>query len=327
VRPWPLVAAGLFASSAATAQQEPPRPEVPAHVAEAERLFEAGKERLAADDWVGACKLFDASVELDEAAPALVKVARCRSREGRPALAIDAYTRALAKEPWPELEQLIKSERRENEALAATLVVRVVDPPAGLQLLRNGVVLPSEALAAPLFADPGTTERFVAQAPGYRTAVFEQAVKSAGQAYEVVIRLEQDLPPPPGPEPLPPPKAPPPKIVHGVDVPRAVGYAISGAGGLALGFSAGFGIQFLVLRDDVLDGCAGELPDGTSVCPADARDRSDDAVAARTRAQVLLGVGGGLAAIGVAIMIFAPDDEEGVSLRLGPGGFSLGGRF
>lgn len=284
---------------------------------EAESLFEQGKALLARDDWNAACALFEASARLAPAPPALVKLARCYAHAGHPARAIEVYERALAEKPWPELDRLVRAELFEIQRKTPSIRVTLVEPTEGVSLRRNGRPLSAEALRAPIWTDIGAPEHFYAEAAGHRAASIDVKASTEGEVLEVRIALVRDAPPP---APPPPP----------ADARRPIGWALLGAGTLALGVGVGFGADFLARRGGLFDGCASTLADGRHVCPPATSTLRDDAVAARTRALALLGAGAGLSAIGVVLVATAPRrDREAprVSLRAGPAAIDLRGTF
>src|SRR5262245_35551986 len=79
------VARVIMLSSAAAAQTKK---------ASADASFEAGKAKLQAGDWPGACADFQASFELDPAVSTSIKLARCRQHEQRLTSALGEYRRA-----------------------------------------------------------------------------------------------------------------------------------------------------------------------------------------------------------------------------------------
>ena len=315
------VVLSLAAPSPAQTSAAPSPPAAPpsseeARRAEAESLFEQGKALLAKDDWDAACALFEASAQVAEAAPALVKVARCDARAGRLAQAIEVHERALLLHPWPELDRLVRAELFEIQRRAPSIRVTLVAPASGVRLRRNGRALPPEALHAALWTDVGAEEHFLAEAPGYRSATFDLVAGAEGEILELRVALTADAPPPP-------PSPPPP------DPRRPVGWSFAGAGALALAAGAGFGVEFLVRRAGVFAGCSATLADGRHVCPSSTSARYDDAVSARTRAAVLLGAGAALGAVGAALLI-ASSRRAGApsaTLAVGPGTIDLGGAF
>jgi hypothetical protein len=308
------IVAALMTIAGGAAGAEPPLDE--ARLADAERLFEQGKTLLAKDDWKGACALFEASATLIEAVPALVKVARCHAHENRRAKAIEVYEHALSLQPWPELDRLVRAELYEMQQKTPSIRVTLLAPAAGVTLRRNGRKLGPDALRAPLWTDVGAEERLEAEAPGYHAAVFDVKAKAEGEVIEVRVSLTRDAPPPAPPRPKP-------------DARRPAGWAFAGAGGLALGLGAAFGVEYLVRRGHLFDDCAATLADGRHVCPGSTADRADAASAARTRAGVLLGIGGALTAAGVVLLATAPKRTEPlkISLSFGPRAVELGGAF
>jgi len=299
-----MLAGGLMVTSDARADSAAPPDDLQA---EAELLFDQGKALLAKNDWAPACALFDASAKIVEAVPALVKVARCRAREGKRVQAIEVYGRALALQPWPELERLVRAELFEIQEETPSIRVILIEPASGVTLRRNGQLLSPDA-GPRLWTDVGVAEHIEARAPGYRPATFDVSAKASGEVIDVRVSLVADEP-----APRPPTVQTVPPRPAAVQAP--LGWAFAGSGALALALGAGFGVEYLVRRESLFDDCTGTLASGAHVCPASTGDRYDNAVEARTRAAILLGLGTALATTGVILLVTtAKDDKPRIAL-------------
>ena len=106
-----------------------------------------------------------------------------------------------------------------------------------------------------------------------------------------------------------------------------MGIAVLAAGAVAAGVGAVFGIQASDARTRV----AGAERDGlgrvTSITQRDAQALETTARSQATLANVLFGVGGGLAAAGVVLIIIGPDSAPSVALSPAPGGVLVSGSF
>lgn len=193
-RPAPAIAIAIltttFVSTADPAGHDP---------VAARALFNAGKALLESGDWNEACEKFEKSLTLDRNVSTLIKIARCREREGKLATAGDDYERALSL----NRENVDQSAKRRAE-LAATierefallrpriprLRIVVVDPPSGLTIRRNGNLVPRAVLGESLPVDPGVHEISL-EAPGYaaqRTTVTVSEGKAPNEDIEVSFR-------------------------------------------------------------------------------------------------------------------------------------------
>jgi hypothetical protein len=108
---------------------------------------------------------------------------------------------------------------------------------------------------------------------------------------------------------------------------RPMGIAVAAAGAVAAGVGVVFGIQAYDARTRV----AGAERDGlgrvTSITQRDAQALETAARSQATIANVLFGVGGGLAAAGVVLIIIGPDSAPSVALSPAPGGVVVSGSF
>jgi len=123
---------------------------------QADALFERGKSALKAGDWSAACTDFRASLELDESASTLVKVARCHEHAGQLSRALADYARALelararpaSDKHARDLESLIQSSAAALETRLGKLRVLLDPIPSRVVLLVDGhssrVVEPAE---------------------------------------------------------------------------------------------------------------------------------------------------------------------------------------
>jgi hypothetical protein len=110
---------------------------------------------------------------------------------------------------------------------------------------------------------------------------------------------------------------------------RPVGIAVLGAGAVAAGIGVALGVQANAARAKVNDASRDELGRVTSLTQREAQALETSARSQATIANVLFGVGGGLAAAGVVLIILGPgsSDEPTVALSPAPGGLTVSGTF
>ena len=175
----------------------------------------------------------------------------------------------------------------------------------------------SASLGLALAVEPGR-HTVTVEAPQKKTWSASIETKPDGATTPVSIPELEDLPRPPESPAMPaaqllaPPSAQPaPSALADAShadargaggTQRTAAIVTAGAGGVALGAAAFFGIEALRKRSDA--GC-----DGT-VCPTDASASTlHDAKSAATASTALIVVGGALLATGVTLYIFAPSER------------------
>lgn len=226
--------------------------------AAADEAFRAAIAAKLAGDLQTACAKFGASMSLDPAPSTLLNVAECLEREGKLALAWSETQRAQVLNTETPGDQ----RRQELDTYAATMLerlrrklawVRIVmaDPPPGVAVERDGLVLPTAMLDQPIPADPGKS-RVTATAPGHVPFALDLAL-SEGKTTEVTITL------PAGGAAAE--TAPLPSGAASAG-PRPVWPWISGGVGLALlGVGVAFAISQAGVQSDI-DASCHEQPDG-----------------------------------------------------------------
>lgn len=125
----------------------------------------------------------------------------------------------------------------------------------------------------------------------------------------------------------PPPSVELPAPVTGGGWRRPVGIAAVGAGAVAAGVGLILGVQASDARRRVTNADRDELGRVTSISQRDAQALETTSRSQAVIANVLFGVGGGLAAAGVVLIIIGPDSSPVVALSPAPGGVVLSGSF
>ena len=160
--------AGTLISGGALA--EPPKSDSIA----AQALFKEARTLVGAGNWAEGCPKFEASLALFPSSSTMLNIAKCHEHEGKIASAWQDYNQALTLNRETKGDQ-----RRKGLEVLATKGIAALEPrlprlrvvvkgaPAGLQVLRDGKVVPPAALAEALPADPGAHE-IRASAPGFK---------------------------------------------------------------------------------------------------------------------------------------------------------------
>ncbi len=196
----------------------------------AEALYNRGRELLKKGERDAACEKFDASMAMNPRALTLLNVAECRAHAGKLTEALADYKRALVMLPG---DALAEDRRRKLEKIATTgiaeieprlarLELMLEQPIAGLEVRRDGTVMPPGSYGESIPVDPGAHE-LAASAPGYETkretiTLQEKEVRSWPVA---LAPLPAPEPPPPPPQATAstPPAAPPAPPVAQPDKP------------------------------------------------------------------------------------------------------------
>jgi hypothetical protein len=312
-----LLIAALAAPIAAQAEP-PPDPD---KVARAAQLLQDGKKQLDLGDLEKACGLLAGSDALDPTAAALESLASCHERQGRVATAWKDYRELVRRLEAAHDGGADLARRRvaDLEPRLARLVVRLAQPPPGVEVRCDLDVVPKSALGADAAGepvDPGTHE-IVVHAAGfvdYRTAV---AAKT-GATVTVDVPLLQ-------------PSATSPAAASGAEGPTTsprssarlpVGIALGAAGLIAVGVGTAFGISAISKNLDsntIYDTC--KAPGAPPDACAKGRDLRSGAQSAATASTVGLISGGAGVLAGVLVLVWpspktAPPGRAGGLTRL-----------
>jgi tetratricopeptide (TPR) repeat protein len=313
-----------------------PRP-LRADSATAEVLFREAKRLLNEGKLDEACPKFAESQRQESSPGTQLNLALCYEKQGKLATAWAEFLKAshLAGERGQKgRSNEAKQRAAAIESKLAYLTVRVVQPPPGLVVKRNGEALEATQFGLRLPADPGEYA-ITAEASGYKP--FRTAVQLKPTGGDVSVEVPALEPETKKSEPVPTPMPPSPEpakhdeIVAPARARPLVGYVVGGAGIAALGVGATFGLMALSSHSKAEDGCPDHV--GCSKSALDDRDK------AGTQALVAnIGIGAGLVGVGVgAYLIFfsaskpktgmTPSFSTGVALVPQPAGVGLLGRF
>jgi hypothetical protein len=201
---------------------------------------------------------------------------------------------------------------RELEKLEPRLSHIVVEVPPkvrlpGLVVRRGDATLAEAAWGVAVPVDPGD-HTLTASAPGYHDWSTRVAVREAERAILTLPALEKAPPPPPAPKPAPAAVAEQPDGKSQ----RMLGYAVGGAGVVAIGVGAYFGFSAIGKAKESEEHCSGSL------CSPRGLEISDDANRAATIANVAIGLGLVAVGAGTYLVLTAPS-----AAQIGKGGGSI----
>jgi hypothetical protein len=315
----PALAVALWASEASAQTRD---------AAGAEWLFREGRVLMKQGDLAAACPKLAESLRFDPAVGTLMNLAECEERQGRTASAWQRWGAAA--------DQLPANDRRRATALAraraleATLPRLTIEtgtlPPAGLQVIRDGVPLGIASLGVALPVDPGP-HLIVVSAPGRAIRRYEVSVEGGKQQ---VLVVEPGPAPSPVAVPAPVPAAaivqpaPPAERRSG----RGIGYGLLAGGAGALAVGTYFGVQALAARGEAGRDC--KVQDSTHRCWSSAagpleQDRRDSLIADVAFAAGTLATASGL----YLVWRRWPSRSVTASVAAGPrtGGMEIAGSF
>lgn len=205
----------LFVTELARAEPRDP--------AAAEVLFEAGRERLEARDYLSACAKFAESYRLDPAVGTLLNWATCEEHLGKTASAWQHLKEATsAMSPRDDRLPFALARLRELEARLPWLTLELEGAVPGAKVLRDGIVLEAASLGIALPVDPGE-HTIVVRAPGHADQEFTVRLEER-EKKELAVRVGPLLPKVPSKSETKPP---------------VLGWSLVGAGtaGLGLGIA------------------------------------------------------------------------------------------
>lgn len=275
----------------------------PSDKALAQSMFDDAKKLMAEEKYAEACPKFAESQKLDPGGGTLLNLAICHQKEGKLATAWAEFNDAVGqarKEGRPEREAFARERIAEIEPKLSKLTVSVVPATAnvaGLQLKLDGAALGKATWGAALPVDSGK-HTLEATATGKKPWTGEIVIAEADKKAIEVPVLED--------APAEPPKT---MISTTTDVApssnqKTIGYIVGGAGVVALGVGAVFGIRAFSKWGERNDNCPND------VCNAKAKQAADSASTSANIANV--GVGVGLVAIGVGafLILTSPSSSE-----------------
>ena len=326
------VLAILGVAAEATAQSAPPEPP--------EQSFELGRAALRAGDYDVACAHFQASLEAEETPGVRLNLGYCEEKRGQPAAAWRQYQRALELLPADDPRRAATTQRQARLE-ESSLAVIVLVAGSNAQELRAWIDGEPGAIGERYGLDPG--EHRVSYAPvGDDSSIRELKVALlAGENARIVLEakaepIAQKTTPEAKPQLARAPGAARTGRLPGATetndgwLQRGLGIATAGVGLTLAAVGAGYGYQALHKRAESDERCP--LVDGLERCTATGVALKEEAKDAALRADVLLGVGAGVAALGIIVIVTSPSasakpaQRSSHAIRIVPtiGGASIG---
>jgi hypothetical protein len=315
----------------------------------ARALFDEGRDLMAAKKPSEACPKFAASMRLDPKGGTLLNLAVCHEAEGKTATAWVEFKEALAwarRDARPEREQLAQERIAAVEPKLSRLVIAIATGAgaAGLEVRLDGAVVDRAAIGTAMPIDPG--EHVVsASAPGrkkWEARVVVGAVADRKTVEVPALESEAVVAPPATPRATatstarataaPTATATPAATATPTATPAAApiaGYVVGGAGVVAIGVGAYFGLSAKSKHDEAKNE---HCPDG--YCDATAAQLSRDARTQGWISTALFGVG--LVGVGVGtylVLSGGKGEAASTGIRVAPvvgasgGGMNVGGAW
>jgi hypothetical protein len=306
--------------------------EARADTASAEALFRDAKALMAQRRYTEACPKLAASHKLDPSGGTILHLALCHQEEGRIATA------------YRELEEAVKfaqRDKREDREKAATALMAELAPKVpkltilvskeamgigGIEVKRDGVLVPASEWGSPAWVDPGS-HTVAAWAPGRKPFLTTVDLRADGNTAELSVPdLEPDAT---GRRPVD--AAGSDKVAgssEGNDAgtwtgQRKAAVVIGGLGVAALGVGTVFGLQAAGAKSDSEAHCTGNICDDEGI-----RIRQDG-IRAGTISTAVFIAGGVATAAGIVLFATgAPKKSAGVTaVTVGPAWASVRGQW
>lgn len=307
----------------------------------AQALFDQGKALMAKKQWAEACGKLEESERLQPAGGTLLFLALCREGEGKTATA------------WATFNEVVSVARRTGRAdrekvalqhldaltpnlMKLTIVVGSAAAIEGLEVRRDGVVVPRALWGSAVPVDPGH-HTLTASAPGWKP--WEGGVDVSKPAETITAEIPA-LERAPEPEPVastapapvvvaPPTPVPLPAEAPSTSPRRTIALVVGGVGAAGLAVGTVFGVLALDKKHAADASC----PGGSSgPCYAAGVHDSKTAVTDGNVSTVAFVAGGALVAGAAALWITAPKPSR-TGARLAPfldastAGIGVSGRF
>jgi len=264
---------------------------------QAEALFGEGKKLLKEGKTAEACRKFEASYRIDPAGGTVLNLALCHEKEGKIASAWAELKEALAAAKKASRRDREKIAREKIEAIEPRLPYVVVIPEkqdtAGLTVVIDEGGIAREAWGAQIPIDPGP-HTAKATAPNHDPweAPFEVA-----EGKKVTVRVP-GLVARAAPTATASSSAAPVAEIQKYPWMRPSGIALASVGVAAAVAGAVFGVRALSLGADAKKGC-----DASLACSDAGLAAVQEGRFSATAADILLGAGGGVAVMGLVLII------------------------
>lgn len=309
-----LISAGTLCS--ALALTRPAGAQNAGDKAQAEALFQAGRDLMSAGKFAEACPKLEASQRLDAGIGTLLYLADCYEKSGRLASAWATFREAESiamQRSEAARAQVAKKRAAALEPRLPKLSVMVAQGnPPDTVVKQGGTVVPRESwgLALPVDAGSITIE---ASAPGrkpWSTTIKIEGEKASSSVDVPVLEeapMEQQEAPAPAAAPAKTPVALPneaPAETAGSGQ-RTIGLIVGGAGVIGVGLGTFFGLRAKSKNDSSKDHC----PNDPNICDQQGVNLRDQAKSAATLSTAFMIGGGALLAGGVVLYLTAPSSK------------------
>lgn len=284
--------------------------------AAAQVLFEQGRDLVQQKNFAEACPKFAESLRLDQGIGTMLWLADCYENNGQTASAWAEFKEAagIAALKSDGREAVARRRAAALEPKLSRMMIRVSHPVLGLEVVRDGLTVPSTTFDVPVPVDPGKHVVAV-EAPGYRAWKIDVEVLAGELDARVVdVPLLQSAPvlaAPTNAAPVAPVVTPRDSI--GTNPLRIVGIATAGVGVVGLGVGTFFGLRAKSSLDDsnASDHCH------DNVCDATGKSARDDA---KSNATISTGafVAGAALVAGGAVMYFIAPSTHTTALTVTP---------
>ena len=277
-------------------------------------LFNDGVVLFNKGDYEAACPKFEASLKHYPGLGTRGKLAECFEKLGRFASAYQVYREVaqLATRSGDVAREQVASERAkslEPKLSYLTVVVPPANDVSGMVIKRNGREMERAKLGSAEPVDSGAISLEVA-APGRKTFNGQiNVVQGQSQRFEVPS-LESTSPPAASTTP-PPATTEEPPSVHG-DPPswqKPLGIVLIGAGVVGMGVGGVLGLSAKSKYDGAF-ATGGGCDRATKTCDAPGQAAVDSARSKATTSTIVFAAGGGVAVLGVIILLTAPSSRS-----------------
>jgi hypothetical protein len=316
--------------------------------ASAEALFDRGLELMREGKLAEACARLEQSQAIEHGIGTMLYLADCYEKSGRTASAWALFREAASEAQAGGQSERAIAGRQRAERLEPVLSRLTIDVPEaqrvpGLEVLRNGAVLPQGLWGLALPVDPGV-HRVEARAPGHNLYAQNVTVEKGPGSWKLEI---PPLTPAPVAQstgvPVDATTAAAPAVASSPSQPTAsatteqsadrkhkswlkpLGLSAIIAGGALVALGGGLGIRAIRKNSQAKDkGCDGKFCEDQAGV-----ELTDDARSAATISTVGWAVGGTFLAAGLLTYFLAPDEETRVSLSIDAqrASLSFGGAF
>jgi hypothetical protein len=295
-------------------------------------LFEHGRTLFKEGNYEAALEKFEAAAKMMRTFGILLNIAECQEKIGHTASAWATWreARAVASEDHNADDETMAAERQnglERKLSRLTIVVQSGADARGLQIRRDGGIVPREAWGAAIAVDPGA-HVIDARAPGRKARQIDVTVRpDGGRSTATLAALDEEEP-----EPIPVPPAasvsapvpiPPPPNANASDSgsgQRVAGWILGSFGLAGVGTGIGIALVGQSKHDEaVATDLAGNLPL--------AREMESTANTTKIVGYAILGGGGAFLISGVILLLTAhsPSNSSGSALAFRPWVSSTGG--